>query len=94
MSSVTLGVLHGDITGNGAVTASDIGTAKTQSGQPVTDGNFRNDVTANGSITASDLGQVKNQSGADASRRARRRGERAIYSLGRRARRDVRRRNT
>ena len=62
--AVTLGVLLGDITGNGAVTASDIGTVKTQSGQPITEGNFRNDVTASGSINASDVGQVKSLSGS------------------------------
>ena len=57
-------VLIGDTTGNGSVTASDIGQVKGQSGQAVTAANFRTDVTANGgSITASDIGQVKSASG-------------------------------
>ena len=61
--AITAGFLLGDTTGNGSVTASDIGQAKGQSGQPVSAANFRNDVNANGAITASDIGQVKAQSG-------------------------------
>jgi hypothetical protein len=61
--SVRIGVLLGDTTGNGAVSASDIGDAKVQSGQPVTAANFRTDVTANGSINASDMGVVKSRAG-------------------------------
>ena len=57
-------VLVGDTTGNGSVTASDIGQVKGQSGQAVTSGNFRLDVTSNGgSINASDIGLVKSLSG-------------------------------
>ena len=57
-------VLIGDSTGNGSVTATDIGQVKAQSGQPVTGANFRADLTANGgSITASDIGLVKSASG-------------------------------
>jgi len=60
----SMGVLVGDTTGNGSVTASDIGQVKVQSGQAVTGSNFRTDVTANGgSITASDIGLVKSASG-------------------------------
>jgi hypothetical protein len=61
---VSFPVLVGDTTGNGSVTASDIGQVKGQSGAAVTTANFRTDVTANGgSITASDIGQVKSASG-------------------------------
>ena len=61
---VPMSVLAGDTTGNGFVTASDIGQTKGQSGQAVSASNFRTDVTANGgSITASDIGLVKSKSG-------------------------------
>ena len=57
-------VLVGDTTGNGSVTASDIGQVKGQSGAAVTSTNFRTDVTSNGgSINASDIGLVKSMSG-------------------------------
>jgi hypothetical protein len=59
-----VGMLLGDTTGNGIVSASDIGDAKTQSGQPVGNSNFRADVTTNGSINASDMGLVKSRSGS------------------------------
>lgn len=62
--SVPMGVLIGDTNGNGAVTASDIGQTKAQSGQPVTAANFRADVNANNSINASDIGLVKMNAGA------------------------------
>jgi hypothetical protein len=59
-----MGVLLGDVNGNGFVNASDVGVVKGQSGQPVSGANFRSDVTANGgSINASDLGAVKSGSG-------------------------------
>ena len=62
--AVPMGILAGDTTGNGSVTASDIGQVKGQSGQPVSATNFRSDVTANGgSINASDIGLVKSRSG-------------------------------
>jgi hypothetical protein len=61
--AVPMGILAGDTTGNGSVTASDIGQVKGQSGQPVSASNFRSDVTANGgSINASDIGLVKSRS--------------------------------
>ena len=61
--SVQMGVLIGDTSGNGTVSASDIGQTKTQSGQVVNTSNFRTDVNASGTINASDIGQVKAQSG-------------------------------
>ena len=61
--TVSMRVLVGDTTGNGSVSASDIGQTKAQSGQAVTNNNFRTDVAANGSINASDIGLVKSRSG-------------------------------
>ncbi len=62
--ALLFGVLLGDITRNGSVTASDIGLAKSGSGQTVTAANFPSDVTTNGgSINSSDIGTVKAQSG-------------------------------
>ncbi len=61
--TITMGVLAGDTTGNGTVTASDVSQVKLQSGQAVTGVNFREDVVVNGSITASDVSAVKLNSG-------------------------------
>ena len=61
--SHTMGVLVGDTTANGSVNSSDIGEAKSQSGQAVTATNFRTDVTVNGFINTSDIGLVKSASG-------------------------------
>jgi hypothetical protein len=61
--AVRMSVIVGDANGNGAVTASDIGLTKAQSGQAVTSANFRADVVANGNINASDLALVKSRSG-------------------------------
>jgi parallel beta-helix repeat protein len=60
---IPMGVLAGDTTGNGSVSASDIGQVKGQSGQAVTAANFRTDVNAGGTINASDIGLVKARSG-------------------------------
>ena len=61
---ISLGVLLGDSTRNGSVTASDVGLIKSLSGQPVSTANFASDVTANGgSINSSDIGAAKAQSG-------------------------------
>jgi len=60
---VPMSVLLGDVNGSAVVTASDIGQAKAQSGEPVSQANFRSDVNANGAITASDVGLVKSRSG-------------------------------
>jgi hypothetical protein len=61
--TIPLSVLVGDVSGNGLVSASDIGQVKTQSGQPVTSANFRNDITVDGTISASDIGLTKSVSG-------------------------------
>ncbi len=56
---VSMGVLVGDVNGNAAVNASDVGLTKSQVGQAVSGSNFREDVNANGTISATDLAQVK-----------------------------------
>ena len=61
--SVPMGVLLGDVNGNGSVNSTDISQTKLQSGQPVTNANFREDVNANGSINATDVSSVKLKSG-------------------------------
>jgi uncharacterized delta-60 repeat protein len=60
---IPMGVLLGDTTGNGSVSASDISQTKSKSGQPVGSSNFRADVTVNNSINASDVALVKSKSG-------------------------------
>ena len=61
--SVPMGVLLGDVNGNGSVNSTDISQTKLQSGQAVTNANFREDVNANGSINATDVSSVKLKSG-------------------------------
>ncbi len=61
--SIPVGLLLGDVNGNGSVNSSDIGGTKAQSGQPATAANFRTDANVNGTITASDIGLVKSVSG-------------------------------
>ena len=63
--AVRMGILSGDASGNGSVTASDVGQVKSQSGQTVTAANFRSDVNVSGgTIGASDIGLVKAASGS------------------------------
>ena len=61
--AVEMNVLVGDTTGNKAVNSTDIGQAKSQSGQTTNPGNFRTDVTANGVINSTDISQIKANSG-------------------------------
>jgi hypothetical protein len=61
--TIPMAVLIGDVNGNRAVTASDIGLVKSQSGLPVSSENFRADVNPNGSINATDLSLVKSLAG-------------------------------
>lgn len=56
---IPMGVLFGDITGNGVVNTSDVGAVKKWTGQPVSAFGFREDVNANGVINSSDLAAVK-----------------------------------
>ena len=62
-TSVTVGFLVGDTTGNGSVNGSDVSQTKVQSGHPITASNFREDVSVNGAINASDVTLVKSRSG-------------------------------
>jgi hypothetical protein len=60
---VTMAVLLGDTTANGAVNSSDIAQTQSQSGQLVTSTNFREDVMVNGLINSSDIALVQSKSG-------------------------------
>ena len=61
--TIPMGVLAGDTSGNGTVSATDVGQTKSQSGQPVNAANFREDVIVNGTVNSSDVSVVKLQSG-------------------------------
>ena len=61
--SVTMGVLVGDTSENGAVNSSDVAQTQTQSGQTLTNSNFLEDVTVNGLINSSDVTAVQAASG-------------------------------
>jgi hypothetical protein len=56
---ISMGVLIGDVNGNGAVSAADVALTKSQVGATVGGSNFREDVNANGTISATDVAQVK-----------------------------------
>ena len=60
---VTIGLLSGDVTGNGAVTNTDVAAVKEQVSAPITDLNFRADITANGAISNTDVSLIKGQVG-------------------------------
>ena len=61
--TIPMGVLIGDVNGNGAVNASDVALTKSRSGQPVAAATFRSDVNADGSINAGDVALVKSLAG-------------------------------
>jgi hypothetical protein len=60
-ASVTMGVLLGDVNGDGQVDSSDLLKVKQQTLQPVTTFNFQEDVNTDGNIDSSDLITVKGQ---------------------------------
>jgi hypothetical protein len=60
---VSMGVLAGDVTGNGSVNAGDVALTKSQVGIPVNSSNFREDVNFNGAINAGDVALVKSDVG-------------------------------
>ena len=64
--SVPLGVLLGDVNGNGRVSNADVGAVKAQVGATLseTDSVFRHDVNANGTISNGDVGDTKAQVGS------------------------------
>jgi hypothetical protein len=47
-----MGVLVGDVNGNGGINAADIALTKSQAGMAVSSSTFREDVNANGTISA------------------------------------------
>jgi trimeric autotransporter adhesin len=61
--SASMGILLGDVNGNGTVSNTDIAALKSQVASPVTSSNFRNDVTANGVISNTDVSSTKAQVG-------------------------------
>jgi uncharacterized protein (TIGR02597 family) len=61
--AVPIGILFGDVTGNGSVNATDVSQAKSSSGQAATASNFRSDVIINGLINSTDISSVKSSSG-------------------------------
>jgi N-acetylneuraminic acid mutarotase len=61
--TIPMGVLIGDVNGNGAVNASDVSQTKSRIGQQIDGTNFRSDVNANGVINATDVSIVKSSIG-------------------------------
>jgi len=64
--SASMGVLHGDVNGNGRVSNADVGGVKAQVGATLseTDLVFRHDVNANGTISNGDVGDTKAEVGS------------------------------
>ncbi|HJT82437.1 MAG TPA: hypothetical protein VJ719_14680 [Chthoniobacterales bacterium] len=61
--SATFGVLLGDVSGNGAVSNTDVAAVKGQVSAPVTASNCRDDVTTNGAVSNTDVSVAKGQVG-------------------------------
>jgi hypothetical protein len=59
----TMGVLFGDVSGNGTVSNTDVAVAKSQVGAAVDSSNFRADVNANSIISNTDVSVTKGQVG-------------------------------
>jgi hypothetical protein len=60
---VSMGVLVGDVNGNGLVNAADVSLTKSQVGQTVSGSNFREDVNADGAINSTDVALVRSEVG-------------------------------
>jgi plastocyanin len=60
---ISMGVLVGDVNGNGTVSSADVALTKSQVGQTVGGSNFREDVNANGVLNAVDVAIVKSDVG-------------------------------
>ena len=56
---ISMGVLAGDVNGNGSTSAADVAQVKSQAGVAVTSANFRADVNFGGTINAVDVSAVK-----------------------------------
>jgi PQQ-like domain len=61
--STSVGFILGDVSGNSAVTNTDVAAVKGQVAAPVDSSNFRNDVNANGVISNTDVSAAKAQVG-------------------------------
>jgi len=61
--SIPMGVLLGDVNGNGVVSNGDVSLVKAQVAQQVTSSNFREDVNANGTLSNGDVSIVQAQVG-------------------------------
>jgi len=59
----TMGILLGDVNGDGIVNSADIALAKSRSGQAVGAGNFPTDINEDGLINSVDIAQTKARSG-------------------------------
>ena len=62
-ASATMGLLLGDVDGDGTVTKADFSIEKADQGQTTNSDNFRADINVNGSIDRSDASTVKKQIG-------------------------------
>jgi hypothetical protein len=61
---IPMGILSGDVNGNGAVSGTDVSQVKAAGAVgTVSQSSFRSDVNANGAVTTSDIGTVKARSG-------------------------------
>ena len=63
-TSVQLGLLFGDVTGNGAVSNADVSAIKGQVSANLDENNFRSDVTGNGGISNTDVSATKAKVGS------------------------------
>jgi hypothetical protein len=62
-ASASMGLLLGDVNGNGVVSNTDVASVKAQVAAPVGASNFRDDVNANGVISNTDVSATKAQVG-------------------------------
>jgi hypothetical protein len=60
---IPMGILSGDVNGNGTVSAADVALTKAQVGHAVGGSNYREDVNANGVLNAIDVAIVKSKTG-------------------------------
>jgi len=65
--SVQVGVLYGDVTGNGLVNVADINAVRKASGDAVNSTDFRDDLNCNGLINVADINIVRQLSGTSLS---------------------------
>jgi hypothetical protein len=61
VSSPQMGVLVGDVNGNGVVSNTDVSTVKAQVAATVGASNFRDDINANGTVSNTDVSITKGQ---------------------------------